>query len=110
MCTSTVCQFASSPCVIYTLIYCADILVTTPSRLVHMLSQEPPAIHLSRSFSLYTTLVMFESTTYDLSYDTVFVLHVVWSGWYWTRQTSCLRTVPAILVSEIRYFQLSNLF
>ena len=30
------------------LCYCADILITTPNRLVHMLSQEPPSIQLHK--------------------------------------------------------------
>ena len=44
----------------YLSIVFADILVTTPNRLVHMLSQEPPTIKLSRSVSgsmVYTCLL-----------------------------------------------------
>ena len=31
------------------------------------------------------------------------IICVVWSGWFWTRQTNCLKTDQVILVSGIRY-------
>ena len=33
----------------------------------------------------------------------LYCMCVVWSGWFWTRQTNCLKTDQVILVSGIRY-------
>lgn len=32
----------------YFILFLSDILITTPNRLVHMLNQDPPTVHLHR--------------------------------------------------------------